>query len=391
MPSGFKIGADKRAKAVVRAATSAANRRVAGAKIMSRTVQPAGNGRLQSYALALSKPFDENAVGAQVPDMYSGPTVTYHAEGTVTIRSNSGGVASFCLSSVAYASLIDVTGASVGASSGMAQITTSPSVYSATTGTNLAAVFSSYRVVGVGFRFRNLLPPTTATGRITVAPVAAVGAFPSYAFLSATPAVANNLTRMLVGIDTGGGGVGFAADILEFPGAEEYTIQDLITNTVECVCKPLTPQAFAFTNTSTSGIYNTSTTYGEEVIINSVTGNVNLADNSGQQGLGWEALLINANGLPPSSDCVELEYIFHYEGVPAMPTGAGALLPGSPAVPHINITGHQNVLSTVLSKPAVKLVTQVGKSAFNGFAAGGVAGAGANVLSLMMAKMGLQL
>lgn len=40
---------------------------------------------LESYHAALVSPFHPLAIGAQVPDLYSYPTSTYHAEGTVVV------------------------------------------------------------------------------------------------------------------------------------------------------------------------------------------------------------------------------------------------------------------------------------------------------------------
>jgi uncharacterized protein (DUF697 family) len=345
--------------------------------------------RLRCYELALGDPFNLSAIGAQVPDMYSAPTCTYHSQGTMTIGSNATGVASILLSPIPYATLVDMTNTST-VSSGM--VVTVPNIYGATSAANLANVFSSYRVVGCGFRLRNLLPPTVATGRVIVAPAIICGMVPGTTLLNASAPSSSAFTQLIMGNSPGGPGAPFSSDILESPGAEEYTIQDIITNTIEFNCKVLTPQCFNFTNATSTGTYNSTTSVGTEVLVDNSGETVAAVDNGGFDCVGWQAFAITMIGLPVSTvACVELEYIIHYEGVPVYTSGPGTIVPATPASPHINIGGHQSALSAVLSRPAIRIISEVGKSAFNGMKSGGMAGAGANLLSLMMAKMGLQL
>jgi len=75
-----------------------------------------------------------------VPDLYSYPTSTYHAEGTIVVSSNASGVASLALFPHPYCTLIDMTTASV-ASTGMSQYTTNnPNFYASASLANMTGV-----------------------------------------------------------------------------------------------------------------------------------------------------------------------------------------------------------------------------------------------------------
>jgi hypothetical protein len=376
-------------KKLKKAAMSSVGQAVQRQVVRSRITRSSGLSQLECYRLALQAPFMPDAVGAQVPDMYSAPTVSYHAEGTLIINSNASNIASLLLCPIPHLTAVDMTTASIG-SGGMSQNGTTTTVWEASTNTNLSGVLASCRVVGAGFRIRNLLPPTSATGRVIVAPVALSGTIPTEGFLNTAIGLNFDISQLVTGIKPANTTVGYSSSILEFPGAEEYTAQDLIINTVELVCKPLTPHAFDFDTTTDAGTYNATQFLATETLFTTAgvvpTNGFNTTNGYG----GWEGFMIRFEGYPASTSAIaEIEYILHYEGTPAMPTGAGSLIAAVPAKSHINIGGHQNVLSKALSHPAVKIIDQASRSAFNGYMKGGMAGAGSNLAKMMIAKLGI--
>jgi len=349
---------------------------------------------LECYKMALSNPFSDQAIGAQVPDMFSAPTITYHSHGTIIVGSNASGIASLLLSPNPLLSCIDMTTGSV-TTTGQKPYVSNPTMYMAASFTVLAATLASYRVVGCGWKIRNLIPQNTCTGRIIVAPVVLVGTESGPLTLD-NVASANYLqANFATGYNAGGTTVGFSSDILEIPAAFEATLQDVTVDSIGMVSKPVTPMAFNFVNTVLSSQYNAGGS------LNAVgsglyapgTGLVSSSENGGDmiQG-GWEAFLLRAEGLPASvANCFEIQYTLHLEGTPVYQSGPGLILPAVPMKTHIDITGHNNILSRVLSQPSISFASDLTKAGLNGFSSAGVAGAGVNVMATLFAKMGMQL
>jgi hypothetical protein len=345
---------------------------------------------LSQYGFALADPFNDKAIGARVPDMFSAPTVTYRARGTMTIGSNASGVASLLLNAAPHISTIDMTGSSVTTSGQQNYPTTNAGVYQSATISNLYGDFSTYRVVGAGWKIRNLLPPTSATGRIIIAPAASVGVVPGPGYLTLYSSTNEILARDLVGIDTGSTTSGFLSDILEFPDSVEYTIQDIISNSISLNSKPLSPQAFNFANTNLN-INNTGPSETGDVFYTTSSGLVAGGENANDRIYGWESFMLRAEGLPVSTAaCFEVQYVVHLEGIPPSLVGAGQLCPAIVPVSHVDINGHNTVLSKVLSSPSIRFATDLASSGFNGYKKGGAAGAGIGVLATLFSKLGMQ-
>lgn len=320
-----------------------------------------------SYAIALTKPLSYRAIGARVPDMFSAPTTTYHARGTITINSNSSGIASVILTANPLAATVDMTGASVGATGQF--MYNSPNVYAAVSQPILASGLSSCRVVGVGFGFKNLLPPTTATGRCIFAAVPQVGDMPGISTLNIPGGVTNNalcerLTGTSPGLTTANTALGVSSTILALPDAEECTIQDIIATQITAFLKPVAPSAFEFHNTNlanavSSGYTNsTNATYvtGGSVIATADNGDIT-------NYRGFECLMLRLEGLPAAVQPVmEIEYCYHLEGSPIPSSSVGAMVPATPAAPHVDLNLFNNVLSMALNAPTFEIASDI----FNG-------------------------
>lgn len=361
-------------------------------RVLSREVNKKriGSERFGSYKMALHRPFADEALGARVPDMYSAPTVTYHTKGTVSVASNTLGVASLLLTPNPLASMIDMTTASVSATS-MYNYVGASSVYAATSLVNLQNAFASYRVVGMGIRLKCIQAPTTAVGRLIVAPFNTSTGGPGPASLGSVSWQNQQLAQLFgspfVGSSTT---TGLPATIIELPCSQEYTLQDMITNTVEFWAKPVGPGAFEFHN-----LYNVTAITGQATyqnlqsatVINGVvsTAGNDLEDTSSFK--GWQGVLIRGEGLTASTTAFEVEYIYHFEGTPASPTTvAGQIVPTVPANTHIDIVGFHNTLSNVLGDQPIKLIAEyLTKQATDYYTGGG----GKKLINTMMARMGL--
>jgi hypothetical protein len=368
-------------------------------------VAPRQSMSMSSYKSALIEPFSPNAIGARVPDMFASPTVTYHYKGTATIKSDSNGVASIFLTPVPYATIVAMDNASVQTSSATPLTNNTSRFFAGADPDNIRATLSSARVVGCGFRIRNLLPPNTATGRCIIAPLNICGTVPTAGALKNQQLLSGFFVETLTGLNTTSGGgldtadAHFPSNILEIPTAQEYTIQELISNTITVACKPTAPNAFNFDNSNdvivsgSATVTNNGQYFGNEVT--STTGSNNAINKifSGQNAYsGWTAYAVRFEGLPAStSNAVEIEYIGHLEGTPPVGTAAGSITPIGAPVALVDLAGHQSVLSQALNSPAIRLIDESLRSAASGYITGGAAGAGINLTKLMMSKLGISL
>jgi len=348
---------------------------------------------LLSYASALMRPFSREALGARIPDLYSYPTATYHCQGTVTLSSNAAGIASVALFPDPYCTMIDMTSSSV-TSSSMAQYGNSPTVYAGSTLANMQAVLSNFRVVGGGVKVRNLLPPTTATGRIICATVPMADVVPGPATLTNTVMLngvaGSRATGLILGTSTVT--TGLPAGILQFPGAQENTIQNLITGSLDVNFKPITADSAFFRSTNNvtqaSSFAGSALVQGYATNLNASTGAVGSAGDTfaSTEPTGYDCILLRFEGLPPSTVCADLQYILHYEGTPALLSASGSLAPAIDIIPVVNTQGHAKVLDAALSQPSISIGSALVSGAV-GFIKGGPMGA----IDAVMAKLGMTL
>jgi len=346
------------------------------------------SGALRSYACALMSPFDARALGAKIPDMYSYPVATYHSEGTVTLSSNSAGVASVLITPDPFCTMVDMTTTSVNSSS-MTAYTSTPVAYASATIGNMSNLLTNYRVVGGGISIRNLLPPTTATGRLIAATVPMSDQTPGPNFLANI--ISNNfyVGSRLIGADmTVSATGGLTAGILNLPGAKELTIQDLIAESLDIHFKPVSPNAFEFKSASGQAIAAAGTIVTTAAAVATGTGVVysSSADSwASAAPTGFDCILLRFEGLPANSVVADLKYILHFEGTPKVSGGAGNLVPATEHEPVVNVAGHQRVLDSVLTMPNIMMGFDAVASGIAGYAAGGVPGAIASVI----AKIGM--
>lgn len=371
------------------AANANARRRTASGKKNAAGVRmgnPDADPGVRAYEAALMSPFSPMALGAQVPDMYSYPTTTYHTEGTITLVSNASGIASVLLTPQPYFSMVDVSGGSI-LETGMAPYVASTSCYAAVSLANLSSVLTNCRVVGGGFQVRNLMPPTTCTGRLILAPVPLSGVPPGPKLLGNQVAGVSKVVDIAIGIAPPA--TGFASSILELPKAKELTMQDLIASTLEFTFHPITAKAFDFCATDDSTDYNSADSMiGNDALTNATGTIIGAHDSlaSSSIGLGFDSAAILFTGCPASTTIAEIKYVLHFEGTPSMPSSStGTLAPAVTPKVIVRPAQHLNILGKVLSRDNVRLATGLAASV----AGGGVAGGASFVARTALAKLGL--
>lgn len=129
---------------------------------------------VRKYALALTDPFNPNALGARVPDQYACPTSTHVVRASLTITCNSSGNAGCIITPnpLVGIALFNGTGSDFETTT-FGDGTTSTFSRWGVDPTTFAQKFDTYRVVGMGARITGLSSMTNSSGKITM------GAFPN--------------------------------------------------------------------------------------------------------------------------------------------------------------------------------------------------------------------
>jgi hypothetical protein len=285
----------------------------------------------QAYAIALRDPLSPMSMGARVPRPYYLPTTTMHTRIKQYIKSDANGDFSFAILGHPLHTMWAGTGV---VSGGLAKYTQN-NVYAAEGISSLQSKFSEYRLVAAGVELHNLQPASTGIGVISIARVPLAKTLPTPAMLENVAATASNLLPILCGVAVDSGG-NVPLGIQDLPGAEEYSIDELLGRRIKCACTPISGSAFDMKNTSDAA-YNATTTLADTVLITDSTNTVDetVAGTSDvSSGDGWTCILVRGSGFPASSAAPVLEmYIgLHVEGVSAVSTvstGGSALVPDS--------------------------------------------------------------
>lgn len=111
---------------------------------------------LDRWRMALLNPFNPKVAGVRIPDPYSYPTSSFRTEGTMSISSDSGGMASVMLIPHPYLSMINMNTNSTITTS-MKRYTSSTATYAAAPRAVLGDKLSNFRLVSVGYEIRNLI------------------------------------------------------------------------------------------------------------------------------------------------------------------------------------------------------------------------------------------
>jgi len=306
------------------------------------------------YLIALTNPFDPRALGCRVPDQWAFPTATFHTQGTITVTSNGSGVASVLMTPYPFYSLVDCTQTSVTAgNTTMAAYASTNTVYAATTVANMGAVLSEYRVVAAGIKIRNLMPPTTATGRLLNAHTPCAGPVPGPTKLANIGISNSQMSLLMSGTSFGAATSGLPSSILQLPDSHEFTAQDIIASEYSFNYKPITPNAFRFRDCDQT-VLTGGIAFGDVAVSTSAPyGNLSTAltvDNIETEDVdGWDNYQLRFEGGPASANVFEIEYIFHYEGSPLINTTAGNLFPTSRPVTHVDLPKFHSAVSRALS------------------------------------------
>lgn len=284
---------------------------------------------MATYQLALESPFDPDSYGARCPSIFGYPTATYHYRNTGTITANSGSVQGIFFP-CPYFSLFTCQGTSAASAyyTGLQQLAGDKRCYASALVTgSLSSICSSYRVVGWGVRFRNLQPPTTATGYLTVCTLPMVGNLPGQNYLAANALLSTGFVPHTIGMGLDGS-ANIPTNIIEVSDAQTVTVQDIITYGLVARGQPNSLSVFDFHNSSNGTAVGSNMTFGVDGEFNTSTGAIISSDNFNAMTCnGWNAIVFRGDGLP-SGIVLEYELVYHLEVVP-VPSSVDSSVPAA--------------------------------------------------------------
>lgn len=291
------------------------------------------------YAVCLADPFDPNAEGAQVPDMYAFPTATALCRQSFTAQTidTSGNLdfvvqpnplCTIACSSYNNASQSVITGGtpwfgtnnnpnSTGLNHGFSE-------FGVSSYTSLANTFTRYRVVGFGVRITSVLPSLTQQGQIFVAKVPALHQWAYYPNGGTDTAQAEWQQYLnyyeLPPLD----GSGFiTTQMSQLQTFHENSVPNMTLNGgLEVVGQICSPVAFEWRDGSNATYISSDTTQCVmQTKAAGFTGIFYVDPDYVTQG-GWSTMLFRASNLPPTAGtiCFNVEIIMHLEGVPNLGT-----------------------------------------------------------------------
>lgn len=323
---------------------------------------------LRAYELALLDPFDPRAEGARVPDLYTTPTTCFHLRGVQPIYAGPSGSSAFALLPSPLVSAYDTSNAAGSGTNtllggSLSQFGNNPTVRYATTSSNLQGIYSAYRTVAAGWKVRVVSPPLNRTGKIIVAPIPTVDEVPGWNTLDLFAGAADAVTASLLGspstVALAGPGV------LGLPGAKEYSLEELAQNDLILRDRPSSARYFDFhsTNTSTKWATGGATNYSDGVV-NASGGTIVGTDRQDPTRMsGHMAYVVIGVGVPASAIYLDVEYVYHLEGVPSLGTSTIVPIPSGASKVVSEPFALDRILAFVSSQPFIEVV-QAGLDSF---------------------------
>jgi len=338
---------------------------------------------LAAYAAALNDPFSPVSVGARVPDLYSYPTATYHNKSLTTVTSDSGGAFNVLLLAQPYCAMVSPNVATN--NTGMYQYTAAGTAYAAVSVNNMSALLNDYRVVGVGHEVRNLMPPTTCTGILSVASIPApkVGLGPNLLENSALSAA--QIYERLIGVST------VTNEILDLPKSGEWPAQDFIAQRLLLTHSVTGPGAFEFKSSDTQVAIGATISVSDSSVSAVATHtNIETSSDRGDSTAfgGFDIFILHGDGFPPSTNVLTIQTAFHIEGTPEIANGNGTMMPDSLGHSHVNPRGMDDVLSASSIMSHMLVLGDAASSVYGAYKRAGPMGV-VNQAANILAKLGL--
>jgi len=287
--------------------------------------QARSDAMVQNFYRSLTDPFNPSVLGAQVPDPFPFPTITYHIHQTNVIGTSNGSfTGSVIFLPNPVLSMIDNTAFVTNTVQAVFSTpmnsynfpivgTRANAFFASCSVSDLQAKFSTYRVVSWGIKISNLQPELTATGRIMIAQLPCGDTIPSYPELAATTALAGGNGIFGIGLDKLNSSL-----VLELPTAVELTVGDFLRGDLSVSGMYTNSNFWTFKTTLNTNSQTVSGFSGDSTSFNTATG---VALYSGYKDLtrcvGGSGIVLYFEGMPTNvSNLFQVETIYHIEGTP---------------------------------------------------------------------------
>jgi len=302
---------------------------------LGKTKDSAINQSTRLYRDALANPFSTSILGVRAPDSICYPTITAHKRVLCKVTTSGAGTIG--------ALFLPFPSLSVwvpdGAFSGCIPYTNNPALGYVATPTQLAQVMKTYRVVAWGIRVSLADTNSAAKGQIIVAPVLLPINLPGFSMLEAIP-----LTNSTTAVQSVFSVPPCDSNLANLPGAVAINVQDFLSKG-EYVGRapPYDSAALNFRRTVNSTTWNVGTNWTTESIYNTGTGTISQPDHvEFHQSAGFIGLAMYGTGMPINTNEINVELIYHIEG---MPDPSLSLVPTSTPSP----AGSTSIVERVLT------------------------------------------
>lgn len=344
-----KVKGQKRQRKQAKVAPSGVGKKKAG----KARRKSGGSDVLTGYRLALTSPFSEGAVGARVPDQFTGHTIGHTLKFQLSIGTDAGGASDVVIFPNVACPAISTRGNIVGGSTltWSDGSTVGNGVYTINTA-DVSAKMSVYRIVGMGVKVETLTSLTNTGGRVNAStiPIASwlkiknftVGSQPVATNSNGTPS--NTLKAWSIPADSNG--KVDTTQMCKMTDTVTYSGNDVAMRPVIITPKQCSPSALDFRQSQ-------DTVVGFDVEDAVVSGNVWGGDASYLRLDGFESVILTATGMPANTTCFNVEVIYHLEGVPQYATG-GTILSSKGAASPVGILGMYRVIEEAAKAPMVR-------------------------------------
>jgi hypothetical protein len=307
-----------------------------------------------AYEYALTQPFSEYAMGAKVPDMYSAHTITSIVKKTLTMTTTAGGIADMIIMPNIAAICLSAAGTTSGAST----VTYGDNTTQATSlisGPTISQLMDTYRIVGMGVRIAGVAAATATSGKVVIAcvPQSSYLKVKNFTLSGVTSATNASATETATYNSWGvpiSAGVFDTPTLVQFPGAEVRSLNDISLNPLEIVPNLADPEAFVFRHSADdiAGYNSVDVTAGGAL----VGGNPSYLCLN-----GFEAVVLGISGGPASTAVLDVEIVYHLEGTPNVTasTISANMSPSSARSP-VNWNTFQKAITLASNSPTIKKI-----------------------------------
>lgn len=309
-----------------------------------------------SFRLALLDPFNEDANGARVPDLFSAPTEARTFKQSFTLTSDAAGALDFtAFANPTYTGVSlrsNITGGSTFVLSSNSSSTVANAV-PAGAGSSLPSEFASYRVVGWGMKITSIAALTSSSGTVVAATLPYAGYVPHQGNIGGQSHTAGNVGSIDDWLN--GSGIPYSSskpDVTKLESVGESTrvaAQSLAAAPLVLVSRPVDPRAYNLR-------YSADSYFGYDMVGQTSTTYVVAGNGSYLDASGWLSFVIGGTGFPATTNVLEVELVYHLEGVPAM--SSSILNRGSAGESPVNWQGYIDALTNAARQPAIKTLVK---------------------------------